>query len=661
MSVCIYRGQSENEILITMENRNQNTENPFMTKSKLPRTPDNVNIEKRKSIGNVLIIPTFSTEVGNDTKIVKQNVEEAYSPMGKEQSQVVLKVNEECSTPPRIVEQTLNTTERIDSSNNNNNKEISNDHTLETEKEKIIIEPSNVIVEEVEESGLFIRNENIIKTGDISSEVKEVLVEKGSDLEQLSIDEVLHAFREDAESAEKAIVMATSYGRLHPKEFREYLKAFRSPTKLNTSNTSIQSSEKEETNLLQSHTTSTIVEPTYYDIPDNAVISSSPKSSLLKMLQFADSPVAGGETHCPTDTSTQSPPINSEENVEDSLPAEPKVQSMKDRADIMRMIVAAAVASISAITAAATPLSAPMAGAQMHPRSKTPLLHRAPRVHAPVVPPSAAPTVLTTVPSISTVVPVPALASPIPTPATPTNKEDGFIPKKRLVRTPPKPVAVDEISQTDTAIQLQYPDSSIVDSSSSSASNFLQETIETRDEKENSPHGIDNDVNASEFEGHEKNIRNSMDVSNDCKTSKEASILEHSVDQSGSSSSSYNTANFTGLETNLVIPLVARTALTTSIEVVKENETSHIHYESWSDSELERVSVVIGRVSVSAADCPNTQYVVKQLQEELHRLRSEVKTHKEDLVTVTASHLDQLAAVTAERALMSKRLKKVWF
>ena len=55
---------------------------------------------------------------------------------------------------------------------------------------------------------------------------------------RMSIEDLLLAFREDAEAAESAMYHAASSGRLLPNEFRDYIKAFRSPPK--TSNINLQ-------------------------------------------------------------------------------------------------------------------------------------------------------------------------------------------------------------------------------------------------------------------------------------------------------------------------------------------------------------------------------------------------------------------------------------
>jgi hypothetical protein len=55
---------------------------------------------------------------------------------------------------------------------------------------------------------------------------------------RMSIEDLLLAFREDAEAAENAMYYAASSGRLMPAEFRDYIKAFRSPPK--TSNINLQ-------------------------------------------------------------------------------------------------------------------------------------------------------------------------------------------------------------------------------------------------------------------------------------------------------------------------------------------------------------------------------------------------------------------------------------
>ncbi len=55
---------------------------------------------------------------------------------------------------------------------------------------------------------------------------------------RMSIEDLLIAFREDAEAAENAMYYAATSGRLLPNEFRDYIKAFRSPPK--TSNINLQ-------------------------------------------------------------------------------------------------------------------------------------------------------------------------------------------------------------------------------------------------------------------------------------------------------------------------------------------------------------------------------------------------------------------------------------
>jgi hypothetical protein len=73
----------------------------------------------------------------------------------------------------------------------------------------------------------------------------------------------------------------------------------------------------------------------------------------------------------------------------------------------------------------------------------------------------------------------------------------------------------------------------------------------------------------------------------------------------------------------------------------------HDEQTGWSDSELDRVSGVIRRVSMSA-DSPHIQSIVKQLQIELTKLKSDM-----------ASQHTVLEGVTAERAEVAQRLLEV--
>ena len=238
--------------------------------------------------------------------------------------------------------------------------------------------------------------------------IKSTLVTKQKivNTEKLNIDEVLQevlqAFRENAETAERALIMATACGKLHPKQFKEYLIAFMSPhrggkitevgnksmhenkDKNDATNEGEKKTENEkmpidylgidhlaaklaktEQGLFQPSGQYYFV-PAHYDQP-KVLEFLSPKSSFLDMLEGADTPVASSNIskkvcsplaenmrECPFSINDCQDSVNP--NVENSVvtsgecignAVENRHQSLKSRTEAVRLVVATAVASVS--------------------------------------------------------------------------------------------------------------------------------------------------------------------------------------------------------------------------------------------------------------------------------------------------------------------------
>lgn len=431
-----------------------------------------------------------------------------------------------------------------------------------------------------------------------------------SDLDELSIDEVLMAFRNDAVAAEKAILMATTRGHLHPREFREYLKAFKSPTKsipeiqMDTTFSRTQTTMTKENNLA----------PTYYPRIDNTIASSSPKSSLLNMLSLADTPQSVKRT-TGDDTDSLYSPVTSCQDLpfKDSKAKiqEESKQSLKDRTEAMRLVVAAAVASVTTLTTLTSSSSVVMS--------------------APPIPSSSS---SSTVPMknislemkslIQSAIKSP-LSIPVEIPILESgNEEEGFLPSKRLIHTPPKEIAVEGY---DT-----FPMS-------------ISQPIEAEKSLSKEPLVGKQDVDFVNMEGTEIScIKNQLVAlgGNDDRVT-EVSLDNRIVDSQSSIEPKYLT--FDKMEADPD----HESSLPEDLSMLLAS-AGHGHDDipsDWSHSELDRVSGVIRRVS-KGADNPYIQSIVKQLQLELAKLKGEV---------INQNSL--LEVVAAERAEVEQRLLEV--
>jgi hypothetical protein len=393
----------------SLKSPKSNNENPFTTKSKLSRTPDNVFTKEGKS---ERLLPT--------TPIIKTTAPES-----------IIKLTEKELIIPVINDWQDDKVVDI------KDKEIQCEviEATPVELTNAISESSPIAflkVENFDEENINLdSNEQL--NDEISCEMGNFLE---SDLDELSIDEVLMAFRDDAAAAEKAILMATTRGHLHPREFREYLKAFKSPTKP-TPETEIDPNFSRIRSTLSKENHSV---PTHYPRTDNTIISSSPKSSLLNMLAMADTPPINKSTD--NDTSYRYSPATYSLPVKDPIKIitkqqEESKQFLRNRTEAMRLVVATAVASVTTLTSSSTS-SAPTPSTSIvsisNPTLKVkPLVHSAikvPLVHSAIKAPLVHSAIKVPVISIKQSAEIPVVEMGM--------EMEGFLPTKKLIRTPPK-------------------------------------------------------------------------------------------------------------------------------------------------------------------------------------------------------------------------------
>ena len=388
-----------------------------------------------------------------------------------------------------------------------------------------------------------------------------------SDLDQLNIDEILQAFRDDAKAAERAIEMATICGRLHPKEFREYLRAFRSPPAKDlqriTESLTLQGSlERVERNkdtvwdisrtqsaLLVSSSDQNNLLPICHRLGQQTF--PSPKSSLLHFLEMADTPIAMPPSQDISSNIMNVDFASSEREVKSIIcevefsaaksakinVVEVKHLSIKDRADEVRTVVAAAVASVLNIPQPQTTPSNTL------PTQPTPL--------------SIAHTQLPEVPEVAE-----NLRRCSEDNFSQMKKEEGFHPKKVIMRTPPK-VIEESVAATSTPIPslVELSNNPIPEITVETISHdFLESTVIAENESvalltENSPKGFS-----------EINEEISRKI---CEETSNISVA---------------------------IPTISN------------------YHDEWSVLELDRVDSVIRRVSMSVPDCPSAHTVMGQLK-----------------------------------------------
>ena len=384
-----------------------------------------------------------------------------------------------------------------------------------------------------------------------------------SDLDQLNIDEILQAFREDAKAAERAIEMATICGRLHPKEFREYLRAFRSPPAKDlqriTESLTLQGSldrvernkdtkwdiSRTQSALLVSSSVQNNLLPICHRLGQQSF--PSPRSSLLHFLEMADTPITMPPSQNISSNIVSVDFASSERElksviceVEFSAAKSAKINvvevkhlSIKDRADEVRIVVAAAVASV---------LNIPL----------------------PQTTPSST---LSTQP-----IPLSVVHAQLPEVAenlrrcsednfSQMKEEEGFHPKKVIMRTPPK-VIEDTVAATSTPIP------SFVKLSNEPIAEIISETL-SHDFMENT--AIAKNESVAQLTD---NIPKGFSEKNEEISTKMCEEKNLSV----------------------AIPTVST------------------HHDEWSASELDRVDSVIRRVSMNVPDCPSAHTIMGQLK-----------------------------------------------
>lgn len=585
----------------------------------VPRTPDAFSSMKRKSMGKILVIPALV--VAEHESVSVKKVEELISPAGLVATTSTAKVIHE---------------KFLDFEDRSFMKFASCESFLHIPIDQNEDTSSND--EEIEEIMSADYSTSSFCTTKIQSKID-------TDLDELNIDEVLQAFRADAEAAEKAIVMATTCGRLHPTEFREYLKAFMSPKtkesikeKENFCGNEDSKITEEEINHNQnfSTTASTFLleqrsneysNQKYSNIPTSyksmeSNIFSSPKSSLLNMLQMADTPIENNNIKSNEVLSRS--PINecknslliinaeNENNIDNNLENQEIIidkdieqqhqrrelknnhdeelpsQTLKERATAMRLIVATAVASISNININ-IPFSTPT-----HTIASTPPPQL--DIETPVVNPSQ----ITKNPHPNPIISknMPTNISKIPPQIDEQeiletkNLEEVFNPRRIMLRTPPR-------------------------------------NIPTSDSRESSI-----PENCSENILHKKSIERCVESS---------SLRNISVAKNVPLNVDKNVPDFCCED-------VSRRSREEKVPLIlMENVLcNNVPHDTWSNNELNHVSLVMKRISMNVTDCSNTRNIIEQLQYEISRLKDEVTNHH-----------GVLAAINAERNILSQRLLEV--
>lgn len=602
-------GESE---LVGQNVARKNNQNPFATKSKVLRTPDVSEIKKR----NLVNLSTRKSDekfevlhdlAGNGKTIVArtplkdiciepslQNFEEAKAPTEKiaaivRSASPQQTIREPVRSSINIFKDfVLNTEEFLCSGEDNliglnesqieseNNSEENNfigidENQCENSDIDLLVPSSasppsflSVVAAESSQAGVESTPDDV-EVEDFNNIPDNDLVSIESDLDQLNIDEVLQAFRDDAVAAEKAIEMATTCGRLHPKEFREYLQAFKSPESkhdaihdtdaewITSDNQSMFCFPRGENNLL----------PSFHRL--ESVTHNSPKSALLNLLEMADTPITK-ELKSETRHEDESELENENENESRSLMCFPippssysysspkehsevmsdkEVQgpplSFKDRADAVRLVVAAAVASVSNI-AMSTP-SAVQPSDSIIPDNVP--LHPVKSVMPPAPKMARVPLI------VPTIVDIPDTMDFFDA-QNPGEKSEVFNPKKVMARTPLK--SGDSVL---TYVPIMKDDSERV---------FFPENRNEIKMKRMSS----DEINSNEI------------ILNNCRPQQSERKRESISSSTGST--------------------------------------------VWSPTELDRVAGVIRRVSISA-DCPSAQLIMGQLQVEINRLKKEVSSH----------------------------------
>ena len=390
-----------------------------------------------------------------------------------------------------------------------------------------------------------------------------------SDLDQLNIGEILQAFRDDAKAAERAIELATICGRLHPKEFREYLRAFRSPPPKEiekgidgspTSQGSLDGLQndlygddvsKTQLALLVPSTDLHNILPVCHCLGQQSF--PSPKSSLLHFLEMADTPIGlgvGSSQNCLSDVDVDF--ASSVKEVKEVVSVaectankrsktdivEVKHISIKDRADEVRIVVAAAVASVSNI-----------------PKAQTTPLNSFPT--QPTLQPISPPVVS------SHLLESQLLESIVDKRCSDDNfsqmkEEEGFHPRKVMMRTPPKIFEESVVAST--------------------FSSFLRLS--------NVPETKSNAIDHEFVESTVTTVNESVAHMTICSSRGLPEINEE----------------------------ISSRICEVSSHISVSNQAISTYHDEWSVLELDRVDRVIRRVSLSVPDCPSVHTVMGQLK-----------------------------------------------
>ena len=553
-------------------------ENPFRTKSRVERTPDFSAIKRRKSTTSAILVqpmeeqsevdchakeasfksPSPHQAFCNDSRMSTMNIFKGFA-LSNEQG----RADEE----DNLVGTANNSFHDVEPV-----PVVENVTPMMTDSGEDVDDIPDQIVERTES-----RNNDAMDDSTYDNDLNSV----ESELNQLNIDEVLQAFRDDAEAAEKAIEMATICGRLHPKEFREYLRAFRSPIKQSDEQIMKNELEWNYTRAQSARVMSGEDSATLLTLPKIQAFS-SPKSSLLNMLEMADTPIGGvalkKNLACsPILMSVECTPLPGvddewgtplpkveEENVKGEAS---RHHSLKDRTETTRLAVAAAVASVSNFPFATSTPSYPDSTTALHcTQSGNAIVPLAPKM-------------------IRIPLHIPSIAEQLSSPAaittqSPGKLEEGFLPRKVMMRTPPK--------CTEETVVKSVPDQGL---------GALEDKL----------------VEQTEGACHDDSV-----------------LLE---------------TNPTEDELHVTAFLVNTSVLNESVRNTSQCTSG---LPEWSVTELDRVSRVIRRVSVGAADCPNTHSIIRQLQVEIARLTREVSVQH-----------SELAAVVADKIALESRLEEV--
>ena len=582
------RWNQDDRPLITEKNgRQPSNENPFTTKSMLCRTPDANSSIKRKSTGKLQELPVLDSKQ-NESVTTAMKIEEIVSPA----------VFVESSTAQTCVDRPSYFEERS----------FMKFAGLETFSNPLV--HSNEDTESTDEEIEDIMSAEYSMSSFCTTKAQDTI---DADLDKLNIVEVLQAFRADAEAAERAIVMATQCGKLHPKEFREYLRAFMSPkmkdsqnengfenisqNRAQLDNNQLYKLSRTESAFLLRNKEDSIISNVYN--PSEANLISSPKTSLLSMLENADTPIAE-EKRISSKFHNTSPIIahkigspatidNCSENVEEKniesrvsgkdnekeKNEESRAQVLKSRTIAMQMAVATAVASVSNINIPiilSTPISTIVhSSISTHPS----IIYSANKTVK--IPNSVSASIKSTTKNVLSKIPSKIVEVEVEIEIIETGKiDDVFNPRRIMLRTPPKNSSVDSIGCVMSADK-----------------------------------------------GESKELPN-LSVSKNVPDCTERNVPDLSCEDVSRRNRSEK------------VPLI----------LMKNDLCSNI--DNWSDIELNRISNVMRRVSMNASDCPNTKNIIQQLQNEIYRLNYEVTNHHE-----------VLAAMNLERGILSQRLLEV--